>query len=162
MNYLRKLGRAQEVNRLQAQQELQNCALLCAYAFGQPDGWYMIADGNINGFPSDYAMIHGNVGDIECHKIKAIFAINKSEIDQYAGEIEDIRKAVAEAYRMVEPPAVSVFTPEEIEHARRAVRDALEAAAPEDTEGWLRGLCKGVSDLSMCDWTATLAAICRV
>ena len=160
-DYARQYERQREVARLQERQKLVNCALLCAYIFGEPGGWYVIADGDIDGFNSDYALIHSNPGDLCCHKVRAIYAEDEATAAEYNDEIEEIRVAVAEERRMEELPLVAILTAEEIEQARKAVHEALDEEQPEDAEQWLRELCEGGSDLSMCDWNATVAAILR-
>lgn len=150
--------RQQQVSREQDRQKLANCALLCAYVFGQPGGWYVIADGNIDGFNSDYALIHSNPGDLCCHHVRAIYAESDATAKEYADEIEEIRTAVAKEIHMEELPLVAVLTADEIELARKAVMEALAEEQPADVEQWLRGLCSGGSELSMCDWDAVVDA----
>ena len=147
----------------QYRQQLVNCALLVAYVHGQPGGWYGIAQGSADGFPCDYAIIHDNPGNLECHPIRAFYlAGGESDLE----ELEYARKAVAE-YRDGELPLVTTLAPEEIQSSIDAVREAWAEAlahhrpAPEDPEAWLRSLCSDsvASDLSCCNWDAVLEAL---
>lgn len=122
-NYSDKYSRHQEVARAQAHQKLQNCALLCAYVYGAPGGWYAIAKGSVDGFPSDYALVSSNPGDCACHPVRALYAAHKSELVEYAAHIAAVVQAVKDEHG--DAPLVAVLTAEEQEAARLVVRDAL-------------------------------------
>jgi len=151
-----KYERHQQVAREQANQQLQNCALLCAYVYGAQGGWYAIAKGSIDGFSCDYAIIHSNPGNMECHPVRA-FYLDETESELF--DIEEHREAIKQAHEMDELPLVAKFTSEEKEAARLAVREALDEAQPEDKERWLAKLCDGPSDLSFTDWSAVVEAV---
>ena len=141
----------------QADQQLENCALLCAYVHGSPSGWYGIVDSHIDGFRSDYAMVHSNPGNFESHPVRAFYVLGTED---YMEELEEIRALVKEAHHMAELPLVTTLTAEEKEDARLAVREALEEAQPEDAELWVKGLCGNIgSDLHGTDWQALVEAI---
>lgn len=155
-----KYTRHQEIAREQARQQLQNCALLCAYVYGQPGGWYAIVKGSIDGFAADYAMVHSNPGDFAVHPVRALFTESEAEKVEYAEGLAEIQQAVQEEHRMAEPPPVAVLTPEEIAAATAAVREALDEAEVEDAVEWLRDLCDNTSsDLTMTDWDAVVEAV---
>ncbi len=150
--------RHQEVSRIQARTKLVNCALLVAYVYGQPGGWYAIADGHIDGFSNDYALVHSNPGDTSAHPIKA-FYLDGSESELY--DLKEHRQAVKEYHDYDELPLVTTLTKEEITAAVEAVREAAKEAQTEDVEEWVRELCgeSVVSDLSFCDWNSVVGAI---
>lgn len=119
-----KFEHHREIERQQEQQQLQNCALLCAYVYGQPGGWYAVAKGSIDGFASDYALVHSNPGNFANHSVRAIFAESAEEAKEYAEDLAEIQQAVQEANGMEEPPAVAVLAEEEKKAALGAVREA--------------------------------------
>lgn len=154
--------RHKQVAREQERQMFQNCALLCAYVYGQSGGWYMVASGHVDGFRSDYALVQSCAGNIACHQVRALYAATAQELSEYAEEIGDICDAVTEARGGMEyRPLVAVLTAEEIERARQAVAEALAEGDTGDIVGRLRELCAGVSDLGLCDWEAVAAALER-
>lgn len=155
-NHSDKYTRHQEVARAQSHQKLQNCALLCAYVHGLPGGWYAVVDSHIDGFRSDYALIHSNVGDFECHPVRAFYLAGGEDCME---ELEEIRAAVQAAHKMDELPLVATLTEEEKEAARLSVREALEEETPEDAEAWLAKLCAGPSELFGTDWAAVVEAV---
>lgn len=113
--------RSQEVSRLQAEQKVQNCALLLAYVSGSPGGWYGIVKSSIDGFSSDYALISSNVGEWECHPAQ-VFCVTGDE--DAREELEEIRQAVKESFEMDELPMVATLTEEEIQAAKQNVKEA--------------------------------------
>jgi hypothetical protein len=134
---------------------LSNCALLLAYVYGEPGGWYAICRSHIDGFPCDYALIHSNPGDLEIHAVRA-FYLDGTEVG--TDELDAIRKAVSTYNRSDEPP-VTTLTEEEIDAAAAAVRAAREEEEPEDPADWLQELCRGGSDLAFCNWEAVVEAV---
>jgi hypothetical protein len=143
-----------------AHSQLQNCAMLCAYVFGSAPGWYAIVSGSINGFRSDYAMVHSNPGDFESHPVRAFYIEGNSTEAEYMADLDDIRRLVKKAHDMADLPLVATLTAEEKEAARLAVREALNEEQPKDAEEWLEELCdSGCSDLVGTDWEAVVAAV---
>lgn len=153
MNYTR----SQEVSRLQAEQKVQNCALLLAYVYGSPGGWYGIVKSSIDGFSSDYALISSNVGDWECHPAQ-VFCVTGDE--DAREELEEIRQAVKESFEMDELPMVATLTEEEIQAAKQNVKEAFQDSEESDLAEWLEELCsKSSSDLSYCNWEAVAETV---
>lgn len=150
--------RHQEVKDSQEHTQLVNCALLAAYIYGQPGGWYFVCSGHIEGFKSDYALVHSNPGDIECHRVRTV-CLAGDELPEYQGELDEILNTQAAQYDG-EKPLVCTVTDEEKQATLAALREAAEAAEVKDVEAWLEGLCKeGCSDISFCDWSAVAAAV---
>lgn len=150
--------RHQEVKEAQQQTRLANCALLAAYIYGQPGGWYCICSGHIDGFRSDYALVHSMPGDLECHKIRAVY-LDGSELPEYTAELEEILDAQA-AKNGGDRPLVTTVTEEEKCLTLQALREAAEADEVSDVEAWLESLCKsGCSDVGICDWAAVAEAM---
>ncbi|MDE2019387.1 MAG: hypothetical protein KGJ13_03500 [Patescibacteria group bacterium] len=148
--------RHQEVSDIQSETELQNCALLAAYIFGKPGGWFFLCNGSVDGFSNDYALIHSTPGNIECHSVQAVY-LNGDELFQ--SELSEILEDQA-AKNGGERPPVETFTDEEKQGAIGALREAAEAEEVEDLEEWLETLCNNSpSDVSFCDWAAVAAEI---
>ena len=150
--------RHQEVKEAQERTQLVNCALLAAYIYGQPGGWYCVCSGHIDGFRSDYALVHSNPGDLECHRIRSVY-LDGSELPEYQAELDEILDAQAKQ-NDGERPLVATVTAEEKAATLAALRDAAEAEEVGDLEEWLEALCKkGSSDVAFCDWAAVAAAV---
>ena len=163
-----KYDRHKETANALAHQQLQNCALLCAYVYGSAPGWYAVVDCHIDGFRADYAMVHDNAGDFENHPVRAFYLIGNETESGALGELEEIRAAVKKTFAMDEPPLVEILTTEEKEAARLAVREALDEERPENAEAWLEhnaeawleALCDGPGNyLSGTDWSAVVEAV---
>ena len=149
--------RHQEVKEAQEHTQLTNCALLAAYIYGQPGGWYCVCSGHIDGFRSDYALVHSNPGNLECHQIRSLY-LDGSE-SEYHTELNDILDAQAKQ-NDGERPLVTTVTAEEKSATLAALRDAAEVEGVQDLEAWLEALCKeGCSDVAFCDWSAVAAAV---
>lgn len=145
--------RHQEVKAAQEHTQLVNCALLAAYIYGQPGGWYCVCSGHIDGFRGDYALINSNPGDLECHQIRSVY-LDGSELPKYQAELDEVLDTQDER------PLVAVVTAEEKEATLAALREAAEAEEVGDLEEWLEALCKeGSSDVAFCDWAAVAAAV---
>jgi hypothetical protein len=159
-DYVAEYEYHRKIDAAQARQQLQNCALLVAYVYGQASGWYGIASGHIDGFQSDYAIIHVNPGDFAMHRIHAFYLAGTEE--EYMVELEVIRQACAEENES-ELPLVATLTPEEIQHAVEAVRAAWSESEEEDAEEWLRELCESssASFVTHCDWAAAAEPVSR-
>lgn len=153
-----KYERHRQIEREQSRQQLKNCALLLAYVHGLPGGWYGIASGHIDGFRSDYALIHSHPGNLELHPIRAFYLDGAEDC---LDELEDIRRAVKDYHHLDELPPVTTLTAEEKTAALQAVREAFEESGQPDAADWLRKLCADApaSDLSFCDWDAVAAVL---
>jgi len=149
--------RHQEVKDAQEHTQLVNCALLAAYIYGQPGGWYFVCSGQIDGFKSDYALVHSNPGDIECHRVRTV-CLAGDELPEYQAELDEILNAQA-AQNDGEKPTICTVTAEEKTATLAALREAADAAEVEDLEAWLQQLCEsGSSDVAFCDWAAVARA----
>lgn len=148
--------RHQQVAREQEQTNLVNCALLAAYIYGNPGGWYCICDGHIDGFRNDYAVVHSNPGNLACHSIRVV-CLDGSELPEYQAELDEILNDQA---AHGEKPMVATVTLEERQATLQVLREAAEEANVGEVEEWVETLCKsGCSDVSCCDWAAVAAAI---
>lgn len=150
--------RHQEVKDALEHTQLSNCALLAAYIYGQPGGWYFICDGHIDGFRSDYAVVYSNPGDIECHRVRTV-CLAGDELPEFHSELEEILDAQA-AQNDGDKPLTCTVTAEEKTATLAALREAAEAEEVQDLEAWLEALCKnGCSDVYSCDWSAVATAV---
>lgn len=140
-----------EIKTEAEQQELQNAALLCAYVFGAPGGWYGVAKGSIDGVRSDYALIHSDVSRFASREIVE-FLLTGDETE--LADLDAIREAVKEDQGMDALPGVRMLTFADV---AAAVKLAKAAAAAEEVEPhclplWLRDVCGTASRLTLCGW----------
>ena len=159
-----KYERHRQIAREQERTKLQNCALLCAYVWGDAPGWYGVVSGHIDGFRSDYAMVHSNPGDFEHHPVRAFYIVGNETELEYMADLDKIRSVVAKCHYMDDLPLVATLTEGEKEAARLAVRSAWEdyshGLPDADLEQWLEELCDtGVSDLIGTDGAKVAEAV---
>ena len=151
-----------EIKTEAEQQELQNAALLCAYVFGAPGGWYGVAKGSVGGVRSDYALIHSDVSRFASREIVE-FLLTGDETE--LADLDAIREAVKEDQGMDALPGVRMLTFADVAAAVKLVRAGAEEAEPPCLPSWIRDVCGTTSDLTLCDWwevTRILAGAARV
>ena len=155
---MKNQNRHEEVNQVQAYTKLTNCALLAAYVYGQPGGWYCVCSGHVDGFRNDYALIHSVPGNLDAHNIRVV-CLAGAEFPEFQGELDEVLAAQAEQNNG-KRPLVMTITAEEKAAALQALREAAETEEVTDVAEWLETLCKSRrSDVSCCDWSVVADAV---
>lgn len=133
--------------------ELQNAALLCAYVFGDAEGFYGLARGG-------YALLGGAALLRQWAIVE--FRTRCIEYPKYFEELDALREEIRVSQGLAESPPVRMLMFADINAAIQLVANEYLNAGPLNTQDWLKQLCGPDSDLSMTDWNAVETMVCAI